>query len=279
MRTFKTSEAASHLNVSSNTLRMWERKFGFPSPQRSSGRQRYYSQAEILALSAALDQGLAISSAISVARDAPGADLHTLVRALTSLQAGRADRAMDGSLALRSVEQSVEELLLPALDSIRQRVGGDSALLAFADAWSQDWLLRARRLAANEPYRGAVLIGDATGPSPDPARAYVLALSLCCTRAGFDSIVLPTAASGHLRAVVGKLQPSVIVIGGCHVSDDEVARWAYAVARPARLPVALYHRRLGSAAGSHTLVLPASPVQALDAIGELAAQTEELVPK
>ncbi|MBV9000834.1 MAG: MerR family DNA-binding transcriptional regulator, partial [Solirubrobacterales bacterium] len=35
MRYLKTSEAAALLNVSPNTLRAWERRFGFPKPQRS----------------------------------------------------------------------------------------------------------------------------------------------------------------------------------------------------------------------------------------------------
>src|SRR3954469_25611611 len=74
MRTMKTSEAAFLLNVSPNTLRAWERRFGFPRPRRSPGRQRLYSQAEITALGDALGEGLSISSAVSVARDRHGGD-------------------------------------------------------------------------------------------------------------------------------------------------------------------------------------------------------------
>ena len=36
VRTLKTSEAASVLNVSPNTLRAWERRFGYPKPQRTA---------------------------------------------------------------------------------------------------------------------------------------------------------------------------------------------------------------------------------------------------
>jgi hypothetical protein len=232
-----------------------------------------------LALSAALDQGLSISSAISVARDAPGADVHTLARALTTLQAVRADRAMDGSLALRSVEQSLQELLLPALEIVRRRVGSDSALLAFAAAWSEDWLLRARRLAANEPFRGVVVIGDATGPHPNAARPYALALSLCCARAGFESVVLPTAASGHLRSVGSALNPFVIVVAGSHAPDDEVARWVYPLAGSGKLPVALYRRAVRAGGSNRSLTLPESPVEALEVISCLAARSEELEVK
>src|SRR5215207_10703726 len=82
VRTLKTSEAAALLNVSPNTLRAWERRFGYPQPQRSPGKHRLYSFAEINALREALSEGLSISSAVSVARDAFGADAQALLSAL-----------------------------------------------------------------------------------------------------------------------------------------------------------------------------------------------------
>jgi MerR family transcriptional regulator, light-induced transcriptional regulator len=42
MRYLKTTEAAALLNVGPNTLRAWERRFGFPQPQRSPGGHRAY---------------------------------------------------------------------------------------------------------------------------------------------------------------------------------------------------------------------------------------------
>ena len=63
MRYLKTSEAATLLNVSPNTLRAWERRFGFPKPQRSPGRHRLYTHGEVAALRDALQEGLSISSA------------------------------------------------------------------------------------------------------------------------------------------------------------------------------------------------------------------------
>ena len=40
------SEAATLLNVSANTLRSWEQRFSFPTPQRSPGMHRLYLHAE-----------------------------------------------------------------------------------------------------------------------------------------------------------------------------------------------------------------------------------------
>src|SRR3954465_684051 len=84
MRTLKTSEAAAVLNVSPNTLRAWERRFGYPKPQRSPGRHRLYTHGEGAALRDALQEGLSISSAVSRAREALSADTSILVGALQS---------------------------------------------------------------------------------------------------------------------------------------------------------------------------------------------------
>src|SRR3954464_5839718 len=108
MRTLKTSEAAALLNVSPNVLRAWERRFGYPKPQRSAGRHRLYTHGEVAALRDALAQGLSISSAVSRAREALSTDTDSLVAALTGFELGRADSAMEAALALRSVERSVE---------------------------------------------------------------------------------------------------------------------------------------------------------------------------
>src|SRR5256714_7717028 len=162
VRFLKTSEAAAVLNVSPNTLRAWERRFGYPKPQRSPGKHRLYTHGEIAALRDALQEGLSISSAVSRAREALSADTNVLVGALHSFELERADGAMEAALALRSVERSVEEVLLPSLRELGVRHGYDSAPCAFAARWANDWLQRAQRLAP-APIRPAnVLNADAT---------------------------------------------------------------------------------------------------------------------
>ena len=152
MRTLKTREAADLLKVSPNTLRMWERKFGFPRPMRSSGQHRLYAYAEIVALRDALRSGLSVSSAISTVREGLGADMTTLVQALARFDGTAADNAMEASLALRSIERSVDEVLLPRQH--RQRHGPTSAKWAFGRRWGGDWLaehdgLRPTRISAS----------------------------------------------------------------------------------------------------------------------------------
>src|SRR5665648_386276 len=141
VRFLKTSEAAALLNVSPNTLRAWERRFGYPKPQRSPGRHRLYTHGEVAALRDALQEGLSISSAVSRAREGLAADTNSLVGALISYERERADSAIEAALALRSVERSVEEVLLPTLDEIARRHTLESAAWAFAAHWGADWLL------------------------------------------------------------------------------------------------------------------------------------------
>lgn len=248
MRTLKTSEAATLLNVSPNTLRAWERRFGYPKPQRSAGRHRLYTHGEIVALRDALQQGLSISSAVSRAREALSTDTHTLVGALAGFELDRADRAMESALALRSVERSVEEVLLPSLTELGERHGTDSAPWAFAARWADGWLRRAQRLAPPPMRSLAILVGDATRNELDPDALAMRAFELFCGRSGARVMVLPVGGVAGLSDVVASLSPDAVVITGTHVADDDVALWAYRVrAAAGPLPIALFRR------GPHSL--------------------------
>ena len=191
MRTLKTSEAAAVLNVSPNTLRAWERRFGYPKPQRTAGKHRLYTHGEVAALRDALQEGLSISSAISRARESLSSDTSTLVGALQAFELDRADAAMEAALALRSVERSVEEVLLPSIREIGERHGFDSAPWAFAARWATDWLQRAQRLAPPPMRPAAVLVGDATRDDLDPDALALRALQLFSVRSGARVLVLP----------------------------------------------------------------------------------------
>jgi MerR family transcriptional regulator, light-induced transcriptional regulator len=243
MRYLKTSEAAALLNVSPNTLRAWERRFEFPKPQRSPGKHRLFTHGEIAALRDALQEGLSISSAVSRAREGLAADANSLIGALVSYERERADTAIEAALALRSVERSVEEVLLPTLEEIARRYGVDSAGWAFAAHWGGDWLRRALHLAPPPVRPISILIGDAARDELDRDSPYIRALELLCARAGINVLSLSARGVAGIGDAVTIHRPDLVVLAGSHLDDDTVARWAYAVRLAAgALPMAVYRR-------------------------------------
>jgi MerR family transcriptional regulator, light-induced transcriptional regulator len=272
VRTLKTSEAAAVLNVSPNTLRAWERRFGYPKPQRSPGKHRLYTHGEVAALRDALQEGLSISSAVSRAREALSADTSVLVGALGSFELDRADVAMEAALALRSVERSVEEVLLPSLTEIGERHGYDSAPWAFAGRWAADWLQRAQRLAPPPLRATAMLVGDATRDELDPDALALKAVQLFAIRAGARVLVLPVTGVAGLNDVLVAFAPQVVLIAGGHASDDHVARWAYRVRSAAgAMPMTLYRR------GSRTDAARTTARLLPDAPGEAHRQLQQIL--
>ncbi len=265
MRYLKTSEAATLLNVSPNTLRAWERRFGFPKPQRSPGRHRLYTYGEVAALRDALQEGLSISSAVSRAREGLAADTSSLVGALASYDSQRADTAIEAALALRSVERSVTEIVLPSLDEVARRHSLESAAWAFAAHWGADWLRRATRLAPPPVRDFSIVIGDASRDELDPDAPHVRALELFCVRAGIRVLALSARGVAGIADAVAVYRPQMVVVSGGHLDDDLIARWVYAIRLAAgSLPVAVYRRGLRTRAARtpNQLVLPNGAAEA-----------------
>ena len=135
MSLLRTHAAATLLGVSPHTLRSWERRFGYPTPRRTAGGHRQFELAEVEALRQAFEETHNISSAISIARargsgPSSPARLRSALRRFDELEA---DRILEESLAVRSVERSVEEVLLPAVDGLAAPDGEPpSAELDFA---------------------------------------------------------------------------------------------------------------------------------------------------
>jgi DNA-binding transcriptional MerR regulator len=243
MGTLKTSEAAALLHVRPNTLRAWERRFGYPKPQSPAGGHRLYPHVEVIALRDALQQGLSNAAAVSRAREVLSADTPALVGALAALELDRADSAMRSALELRCMERSVEEVLLPALGEIGERYGSGSAQWAFAARWADGWLRRAQRFGPPPIRDVAILVGDATRDELDRDAHAVRALELFCGRSGVRVMALPVGSACGLSEVVQSLAPDAVVIAGRHVPDDAVALWAYRVrAAAGPLPMALFRR-------------------------------------
>jgi MerR family transcriptional regulator, light-induced transcriptional regulator len=271
MRYLKTTEAATLLNVSPNTLRAWERRFGFPRPQRSPGGHRSYAHGEVAALREALQGGVSISSAVPRARAGVAADTASLVRALVAYDRDRADCAMETALALRTVERSVDEVLLLGLEVILGRSGAESAAWAFSARWAADWLRRATRLASPTVSPVSIVLGDASRDELDLDAPYIRALELFCVRAGVKVLSLSARAVHGIGDVASMHRPNLVVLAGGEVDDDTVGRWAQDVGRSVGpLPLAFYRRMRTCVCDT---VLPSAPAEAQLRLVDLADAT------
>src|ERR1700686_1021670 len=221
------------LGVSPNTLRSWERRFGYPSPRRSEGGHRQFELSEIEALRQAFEETQNISSAISIARErgagvgSPGG----LRGAFEAFDQERADRLLEASLAVRSVERTVQSMLLPAVASLQDESGlrGVAPEYGFAWRYATGWLAAALRVAPPATREQGVAIFDASRP-PDIDALHIQALELFLRRAGVRVLALPFELhAARLSNALRALRPGAAVVSGGHAALNEVGRLVYAV--------------------------------------------------
>jgi hypothetical protein len=226
VRTLRTSEAAAYLNVSPNTLRAWEQRFGYPRPRRSAGGHRSYVFAEIAALREALADGLVVASAVSAAREAVTADAHSLRAALMGFDYARADGELERGLALRTLEHTVMNVMVPALREIDREHGYGSAPWAFASRWAEEWLARAERLAGPANPAAHVLFVDCSCNRLDLEALYGRILELFCARAGVTALRLPVRASRCLGHAATAFPARLVVLMGRTATEREAQVFA-----------------------------------------------------
>ncbi len=268
------------LGVSPSTLRAWERRFGFPAPRRSPGGHRQYDLADVEALRHGLQATGDVSSAVAVARErgaGPASPLR-LRGALTAFDEPAADRLLEESLAVRSVERTVEEVLLPGVGAVGAAREAGAPEAAFAWRWAMGWLAAQLRTAPPASRPDAVLVLDATGPLALDGLA-VAALDLALRRAGVRTLTLGAALDpARLGRAVTAVRPALLVLAGAPTELDAVARLVHA-ARRAGGPVAVHAFR--AAPGASTVPrLPDEPLAAraatlavLDRGGVLASRS------
>lgn len=217
----RTSAAAEMLGVSPSTLRTWERRLGYPQPQRTAGNHRQYELAQIEALREALRETSNISSAVELARrrGRGPASPARLLAAFDRFDEQAADRELEESLAVRTLERTLEEVLLPALETAASRPARE-AELEYACRWATGWLHGARRLAPPATRSEGVLLLDAGSPLGLEA-VYAQALELCLRRSGLRVLLLSAdLEEGRYRAALRALDPVAAVLCGADARLD-----------------------------------------------------------
>ncbi|HEU4702650.1 MAG TPA: MerR family transcriptional regulator [Conexibacter sp.] len=276
MSGIRTNAAAVMLGVSPNTLRSWERRFGYPSPGRTSGGHRQYDLADIEALKQAFEETQNVSSAISIARQrgAGPPSSNRVGLALSRFEEDKAARLLEESLAIRSLERTIQEVLMPAVAELHAEDPG-SPEHSFAWRFATDWISALRRVAAPATRAEGVLISDATAPG-DLAALQVQALELLLRRAGLRTLTLTAATEpARLGRALRALSPDALVLGGTRASLDGIGRLVYAV-RSVRegIDVLAFGGALPDTGASTVLRLGEQPIAARDLLLErLGAQT------
>jgi methylmalonyl-CoA mutase cobalamin-binding subunit len=127
---------AQELGVTKDTLRVWERRYGFPQPMRSSGGERLYSQEQVTKLrlvkrlldaghrpSKVLGQSIDVlqhlAESSGVGQDAPDAELDYLISLLRA-------SAYDGfrfDLLKRATRDGLERFVVDVAAPLSARVG------------------------------------------------------------------------------------------------------------------------------------------------------------
>jgi DNA-binding transcriptional MerR regulator len=282
MSAVRTNAAAAMLGVSPNTLRSWERRFGYPAPKRTTGGHRLYELQELEALRQAFEETHNISSAISIARERGEgpASASRLASAFRRFDETRANRLLEESLAVRSVERTVEELLIPSIATLEDDApGGPEHGMAWR--FAAGWLAAAQRVAPPAHRRDGVLVFDATTPGElDSLR--VQGLELAIRRAGLRVLTLGVGLDpARLGIALRALEPDALVLAGRHATLDSLGRIVYA-ARSAGQPVAVmdFLGALPDTGASTVRRLPDGVLAARDSIVErLDAPALEQVPR
>jgi DNA-binding transcriptional MerR regulator len=227
----RTNAAASMLGVSPNTLRSWERRFQFPQPRRTTGGHRQYDLAEVESLRSALEETHNISSAISMAqqRGTGPATPARLASAFGRFDEAAADRILEESLAVRSVERTISEVLLEGVAETGNSV--DTAEYSYAWRFATRWLSATMRVSPPATREECVVVFDASG-SQHPDALQAQALELVLRRSGVRTLTLGADLDqARLTHALSAVEPKVVVLAGNGASLDDLGRLVYAARR------------------------------------------------
>jgi len=124
---YTVGEVEERTGVPASSLRQWERRYGFPTPERSASGYRYYSETDLAAIVRMRDlvaEGVPASRAAAMVKEAqtvavaarPTSDLaRDLAAELVSLDADGAERVLAEAVALYPVDVVLLEVVRAAL--------------------------------------------------------------------------------------------------------------------------------------------------------------------
>ncbi|MEX2315320.1 MAG: MerR family transcriptional regulator [Thermomicrobiales bacterium] len=237
---YNTKAVAQTTGVPADTIRAWERRYGFPHPFRSTSNQRLYSERDIGVIGWLRDrtqEGMTISQALqrlrlenpeafddppappSVPADEPPRDpqaervLRRLLDAVAVFDSQTADHAIDEALALFSIEAFCARVVEPAMEEIGERGGDDDLSDAIAQFATR---LIARRLSPIFTQvlpaigRGTIVVACPPGAAHEVGS---LTLAICLCLRGWSVVYLGASLSAAgLVAASRSVRPDLVCL-------------------------------------------------------------------
>lgn len=222
---YTVAEVEERSGVPGTSLRQWERRYGFPKPQRASSGYRYYSEQDVLGIVRMRDliaQGIAPTRAAAIVQEEPPvtsaarspADLtRDLGAALEASDLDRADRVISEAFALHSFEAVLFDVMRPALIHVGEMWHAGTITVAVEHLASNHVQGRLRALLRSLPAgtgRHRVIVTCAPGEQHEMG---ALMLTIALRRAGFRVVYLGAATPiADLAAMAADVKPAAVLI-------------------------------------------------------------------
>lgn len=222
---YTVAEVEERSGVTASSLRQWERRYGFPKPQRSPSGYRYYSEqdlAMIRRMSALIAQGIAPSRAAAIMQEEPlgtsgaravGDIARDLGEALQGLDLERADRVLSEGFSLHPVEAVMLDVIGPAMVHIGD-LWHEGAISVTTEHLASNHIQgRLRSLLGMMPHaprRHLLLVACAPGEFHELG---ALILTITLRRAGVDVLYLGADTPiADLVAMSRSLEPAAVLV-------------------------------------------------------------------
>jgi methanogenic corrinoid protein MtbC1 len=255
---YNTAAVVQRTGVAATTFRAWERRYGYPKPQRDARGQRLYSERDmqgIAWLSEQTSHGVAISRAIAIllggyaaprnaaaveASSAPrsfAALRSELLDALLAFDVARAEKLLAEAFALFSIEDVCMHVIQPLLVEVGDR--WHAGELSVADEHHITSFIRARLFSLLTAYQrpdGGPLVFAACAPD-EWHEIGILLVSVFLARRGIDVRYFgPNLPLEDLASVVGQHRPAVVALSAQSRETASNLRGASMVLRGGKSP-------------------------------------------
>jgi methanogenic corrinoid protein MtbC1 len=232
---YNTAAVVQRTGVPATTIRAWERRYGYPTPERDAGGQRLYSERDIEGIRWLADQtaqGVAISRAVAMLRSGYGgpqpaasgaaataprsfASLRSdVLNALLALDARRAEAVLQEAFALFSIEDVCLRLFEPLLIEVGDRWHAGELSVA-AEHYITSFI-RSRLFALLHAYQRPEIEGPMVFTACAPAEWHeigIVLVSIFLARRGVAVRYLgPNLPLDALAELVAQQHPSVVAL-------------------------------------------------------------------